>query len=77
VRDLLNVCDKRRTPMEFRTMRATRLSVANFNTTLSSDSFDTGTGSSNSFPSANESFSVHNSARDNRNTRLRGRFRAD
>jgi hypothetical protein len=35
----------------------------------------TGTGSSNSILSAIESFSVCNSARDNRNTRLRGRFR--
>ena len=37
--------------MEFRTMRATRLSVANYNTMLSSDSLETGTGSSNSLPS--------------------------
>jgi hypothetical protein len=29
-------------------MRATRLSVANYNTTLSSDSLESGTGSSNS-----------------------------
>jgi hypothetical protein len=36
-------------------MRATRLSVANYNTTLSSDSLETGTGSSNSLRSANES----------------------
>jgi hypothetical protein len=36
-------------------MRATRLSVANYNTTLSSDSLESGTGSSNSLRSANES----------------------
>jgi len=36
-------------------MRATRLSVANYNTTLSSDSLETGTGSSNLLRSANES----------------------
>ena len=39
----------------FRTIRATRLSVANYNTTLSSESLETGTGSSNSLRSANES----------------------
>jgi hypothetical protein len=33
-------------------MRATRLSVANYNTTLSSDSLESGTGSSNSLRSA-------------------------
>jgi hypothetical protein len=32
-------------------MRATRLSVANYNTTLSSDSLESGTGSSNSLVS--------------------------
>jgi len=36
-------------------MRATRLSVANYNTTLSSGSLEIGTGSSNSVRSANES----------------------
>ena len=36
-------------------MRATRLSVANYNTTLSSDNLEIGTGSSNSVRSANES----------------------
>ena len=36
-------------------MRATRLSVANYNTTLSSDSLETGTGSSNSLRSATQS----------------------
>jgi hypothetical protein len=41
--------------LEFQAIRAIRLSVANYNTTLSSDSLDTGTGSSNSLPSANES----------------------
>src|SRR5258708_29695261 len=34
-----------------RTTRATRLSVANYNTTLSSDSLESGTGSSNSLRS--------------------------
>jgi hypothetical protein len=36
-------------------MRATRLSVANYNTKLSSDSLGSGTGSSNPLRSANES----------------------
>jgi hypothetical protein len=36
-------------------MRATRLGVANYNTTLSSDSLETGTGSSNSLRFAKES----------------------
>jgi hypothetical protein len=36
-------------------MRATRLSVANYNTTLSSDSLETGTGSSNSLRSTIQS----------------------
>jgi hypothetical protein len=43
------------TGREFRIMRATRLSVANYNTTLSSDSLESGTGNSNSLRSANES----------------------
>ena len=36
-------------------MRATRLSVANYNTTLSSDSLESGAGSSNSLRSAGHS----------------------
>jgi len=36
-------------------MRATRLSVANYNTTLSSDSLESGTGSSNSLRSTIQS----------------------
>ena len=36
-------------------MRATHLSLANYNTTLSSDSLESGTGSSNSLRSANQS----------------------
>ena len=36
-------------------MRATRLSVANYNRTLSSDSLESGTGSSNSLRSATQS----------------------
>jgi hypothetical protein len=36
-------------------MRATRLSVANYNTTLSFDSLESGTGSSNSLRSAKQS----------------------
>jgi hypothetical protein len=36
-------------------MRATRLSVANYNTTLPSDSLESGTGSWNSLRSASES----------------------
>jgi hypothetical protein len=39
----------------FRTIKATRLSVANYNTTLSSESLETGTGSSNSLRSAIQS----------------------
>ena len=38
-------------------MRVTCLSVADYNTTLSSDSLETGTGSSNSLRSANKSLS--------------------
>ena len=42
-------------------MRASRLSVTNYNTTLSSDSLETGTGSSNSLRSTSESsgFGIH------------------
>jgi hypothetical protein len=43
--------------------------------TLSPGSVQTGTGSSNSVRSANESFSGYDSARDDRNKRLCGRFR--
>jgi hypothetical protein len=39
----------------FRTIKATRLSVVNYNTTLPSESLKTGTGGSNSLRSANES----------------------
>jgi hypothetical protein len=39
-------------------MRATRLSVANYNTTLSSDSLESGTGSSNSLRSASQSLAL-------------------
>jgi hypothetical protein len=51
-------------------IRATRLSGENYNTTLSSDSIETGTGSSNPFrcPSCfaffGESFEIHTRARD-------------
>jgi hypothetical protein len=48
-------CDSSAEPALFRTIKATRLSVANYNTTLSSESLETGTGSSNSLRSANES----------------------
>ena len=49
-------CDSSAEPaLVFRTLKATRLSVANYNTTLSSDSLETGTGSSNSLRSANQS----------------------
>jgi hypothetical protein len=52
----LNVRDDNPRPgREFRTMRATRLSVANYNTTLSSDSLESGTGSSNPFRSTIQS----------------------
>jgi hypothetical protein len=52
----LERCDSSAEPaLEFRTIKATRLSVANYNTTLSSDSLETGTGSSNSLRSAKES----------------------
>jgi hypothetical protein len=43
------------TGREFRTIRATRLGVANYNTTLLSDSLESGTGSSNSLRSAKRS----------------------
>ena len=52
-----------------------RLDVAKLNLMLSSDCSQIGTGSSNSPRSAKESFSICNSARDDPNTRLRGRFR--
>jgi hypothetical protein len=49
-------CDSSAEPaLEFRTIKATRLSVANYNTTLSSDSLETGTGSSNSLRSTIQS----------------------
>jgi len=51
-------------------MRATRLSVANYNTTLSSDSLETGTGSSNSLPSATESHVWGILREDARNARV-------
>jgi hypothetical protein len=54
----LNVTTVTQTGMEFRTMRATRLSVANYNRTLSSDSLETDTGSSNSLRSAIESMRI-------------------
>jgi hypothetical protein len=44
---LLNVRDGKPQTGGVRTMRATRLSVANYKTTLSSDSLESGTGSSN------------------------------
>ena len=52
----LERCDSSAEPaLVFRTIKATRLSVANYNTTLSSESLETGTGSSNSLRSGNES----------------------
>jgi hypothetical protein len=52
----LERCDSSAEPaLVFRTIKATRLSVANYNTTLSSESLKTGTGGSNSLRSANES----------------------
>jgi hypothetical protein len=53
-------------------MRATRLSVANYNTTLSSDSLETGTGSSNSLRSATQSSIYGILWRDERNPRVCG-----
>src|ERR1700680_2751703 len=61
--------------MEFRTMRATRLSVANYNTTLSSDSLETGTASSNSLRSAKLSSIFDILWRDERNPRACGTLR--
>jgi hypothetical protein len=47
----LERCDSSAEPaLVFRTIKATRLSVANYNTTLSSESLETGTGSSKSLP---------------------------
>jgi hypothetical protein len=72
----LERCDSSAEPaLVFRTLKATRLSVANYNTTVSSESLETGTGSSNSLRSAIESFSVYDSARHDRNTHPHGRFR--
>jgi hypothetical protein len=53
-------------------MRATRLSVANYNTTLSSDSLESGTGSSNSLRSTIQS--IRTSRRIDRNSRVCARF---
>jgi hypothetical protein len=48
----LERCDSSAEPaLEFRMISATHLSVANYNTTLSSDSLETGSGSSNSLRS--------------------------
>ena len=44
----LERCDSSAEPALLRTIKATRLSVANYNMTLSSESLETGTGSSNS-----------------------------
>src|SRR5437870_68379 len=52
----LERCDSSAEPaLVFRTIKATRLSVANYNTTLSSESLEAGTGSSNSLRSATQS----------------------
>jgi hypothetical protein len=52
----LERCDSSAEPaLVFRTITATRLSVANYNTTVSSESLETGTGSSNSLRSSSES----------------------
>src|ERR1700693_1023498 len=52
----LERCDSSAEPaLVFRTIKATRLRVANYNTTLSSESLEPGTGGSNSLRSANES----------------------
>src|SRR5260370_12485070 len=52
----LERCDSSAEPaLVFRTIKATRLSVVNYNTTLSSESLETGTGSSNSLRSPKES----------------------
>jgi hypothetical protein len=54
-------CDSSAEPaLAFRTIKATRLSVANYNTTLSSESLETGTGGSNSLRSANQSLRTDN-----------------
>ena len=54
----LERCDSSAEPaLVFRTIKATRLSVANYNTTLSSESLETGTGSSNSLRSTIQSIS--------------------
>ena len=52
----LERCDSSAEPaLVFRTLKATRLSVGSYNTTVSSESLETGTGSSNSLRSATES----------------------
>src|SRR5713226_4755327 len=52
----LERCDTSAEPaLVFRTIKATRLSLANYNTTVSSESLETGTGSSNSLRSASKS----------------------
>ena len=55
----LERCDTSAEPaLVFRMIKATRLSVANYNTTLSSERLETDTGSSNSLRSASESLEV-------------------
>jgi hypothetical protein len=51
----LNVATVSAEPALFRTIKATRLSVANYNTTLSSESLETGTGGLNSLRSTIQS----------------------
>jgi hypothetical protein len=69
----LERCDSSAEPaLAFRTIRATRLSVANYNTTLSSESLETGTGSSNSLPSASQSVLFRRSGGAPRSARCAG-----
>ena len=68
----LERCDSSAEPaLVFRTIKATRLSVANYNTTLSSESLETGTGGSNSLRSATESRLYHYRALDGFNHHAR------
>src|SRR6266481_6575412 len=67
----LERCDSSAEPaLVFRTLKATRLSVANYNRMVSSESLETGTGSSNSLRSANQSATFAFSAEKSRILRV-------
>ena len=66
-----NVAELCGLPSESRAIRAIRLRVANYNTTLSSNSLETGTDSSNSLPSTIQSLSFRTVRIRSKSARLR------